>query len=148
MTNEDLVLMARHISAKLTIHTAKGVMESYGVDVYVSGEDTAVFVVANIPENRGRRVAEIFNSLKDQLHETFIPELPLSCAIWVERCVDGVLIHDGMIKRGDSFDFLFCSADGHVMRSPVGDRSESAFWKLLFGAQPRGLQLTPSYADI
>jgi hypothetical protein len=141
MTREGLLLKGEHISGTFSVHTAKGLAGAYGVDVFVTGDDTAVFVLTEIPGNPGASVTDVIEDLHGKVRETFLPDREMDQILWVERFLEGVVFKQGKVVRAETFD-LTQFKKGKAHRVPIGDRSEGAFWKTLFGARPRGLKLT------
>ncbi len=141
---EGTVLRGEHISGTFAIHTAKGLAGAYGVDVFVTGPDTAVFVLAEIPGNPGAIITDVIEDLHTKVRETFLPDRDAGQTIWVERYIEGVLFKQGKVVRAETFDLTRFDQKGKAHRQPIGDRSETAFWTTLFGAHPKGLSLTSS----
>ncbi len=141
MIREELLLKGAHISGTFSVHTARGLAGAYGVDVFVTGEDTAVFVLTEIPGNPGVSVTDVIEDLHAKVRETFLPDRELDQILWVERFIEGVMFKAGKVVRAETFDLTYFRK-GKAYRMPIGDRSERAFWETLFGAQPKGLRLT------
>ena len=141
MNKEGVLLEGGRISGTFSIHTAKGLAGAYGVDVFATGEDTAVFLLTEIPGNPGESVTDVIEDLHEKIRETFLPDRDLNQILWVERFIEGVVFKQGKVIRAETFDLThFRKRKAH--RMPIGDRSEVAFWKTLFGARPKGLNLT------
>jgi len=132
-----------HRFSTLTIMAAGGVQSIYGIDAFPTGNDTAVAVITEFPDNRGRSVTNAIEAIRAQVLLYWLPDYQWDQVIWVERYLSGSCGSQGEV--GETFDVVQFSKDGRPFWSPLGNRTEEAFWKICFGARPSHLTLSKNH---